>query len=483
MQNRSKKLLWLAIVLIVCGVIGWIILGGKSSGAAEKYKAELRAKGEKISFADLGFPKPPEDGAGIMRLTNAASRISLSGLSAGSFTSPSFAGPGRQRVLWMADGMERDQAPNRVSFRDVSALLAAVSNELAEIRVAVEQPLRWFQFHPAGYFTNFAGVTKYPFVEMRNAAQSLYLDGIAALHAGDLVRARQDHRALIQLTELNREDPTLVAAMIRIAISGLNLQFTWQVLQHPNWTESDLLAMQRDWERVDLLAAVETGLTGERAATEMIFTTTRERGLGWIQKAMNPGAPSKPLDTMRDSFLGMLWNADEDELMALRHHQTTLEAIRAFRAGGTWLEAHAAIKSQQQALNQAFGSANGLDRFKYQVSAIALPNLSKATQTAVRSETLRRLTVAAIALQRFHLRHQRWPETLAELAPEFLATVPVDPMSAEPVRYRREADGGFVLYSVGEDGKDNSGDPTPPNNLSKADPWNGLDYVWPKPGD
>ena len=483
MQRRSKKLLWLAIALIVAGAIGWLILSGKSSGAAEKYKAELRAKGEKISFADLGFPKPPEDGAGIMRLTNATSRISLSGLSAGSFTSPSFAGLGRQRVLWLADGMERDYATNRVPFTQVSASLAAVSNELAEVRAAVEQPLRWFQFHPAGYFTNFAGVTKYPFVEMRNAAQALYLDGIAALHTGDLVRARQDHHALIQLTEFHREDPTLVAAMIRVAISGLNLQFTWQALQHTNWTESDLRAMQMDWERVDLLAAMETGLTGERAATEMIFAMARERGLGWIQQAMNPSVPPKPLDTMRDSFLGMLWNADEDELLAFRHHQTTLEAIRALRAGGNWLEAHAAIKSQQQVLNQTLGNPKGLDRFKYQVSAIAFPNLSKATQTAVRSETLRRLTVAAIALQRFHLRHQRWPETLTELAPEFLATVPVDPMSAEPVRYRREADGGFVLYSVGEDGKDNSGDPTPPNNLSKSDPWNGLDYVWPRPGD
>src|SRR6187455_107210 len=118
MQNRSKKLLWLTIVLIVGGGIGWLILGDKSSGAAEKYKAELRAKGEKISFADLGFPKPPEDGASLMQLTNAVSRIGLSGLGAGSFTSPSFAGPGRQRVLWLADGLERDQATNRVPFTE-----------------------------------------------------------------------------------------------------------------------------------------------------------------------------------------------------------------------------------------------------------------------------------------------------------------------------------------------------------------------------
>jgi hypothetical protein len=45
------------------------------------------------------------------------------------------------------------------------------------------------------------------------------------------------------------------------------------------------------------------------------------------------------------------------------------------------------------------------------------------------------------------------------LAPQFLSTVPIDPMSAKHLRYRLNGDGSFTLYSVGEGGRDDRGDP------------------------
>jgi len=483
MQIRSKKSLWLAIALIVVGAIGWLALGGKSTGAAEKYKAELRGKGEKIAFAELGFPRPPADGSSLMQLTNAVSRLRRRGDDAWKFTSPNATGPGRQRVVWRGDNFPLDQATNFLSWTEVGAILSSVTNELAEIRGAVEQPPRWFQYDPAGYVTNFAGIIRYPFVEMRAAAQWLYTDGIAALHAGDLARARQDHHALIQLAEFNQEDPTLVAAMIQVAIAGLNLQFTWQVLQSEGWTETDLAAMQQDWERVDLLKSVETGFTGERAFTEMAFTATREHGLGWMRQSMTQTGPPRPFEKIRDAFVGMLWNADEDELLALRHHQETLETIRALQTGRAWPEVDAAIKRQHQVLMKALDSSKGINHFRFQLSAIAIPNSSKAVQTAARHEAQRRLTVAAIALKRYQLNHQRLPEKLDELVPEFLAAVPVDLMDAKPLRYRREGETDFVLYSVGEDGKDDGGNVTPVIKTANYEIWSGLDSVWPKPAD
>ncbi|MEI2727116.1 MAG: hypothetical protein V9H26_27560 [Verrucomicrobiota bacterium] len=48
------------------------------------------------------------------------------------------------------------------------------------------------------------------------------------------------------------------------------------------------------------------------------------------------------------------------------------------------------------------------------------------------------------------------PENLADLTPAFLAVVPADPFTGEPLRYRR-TDKGFVIYSVDRDGLDNGG--------------------------
>jgi hypothetical protein len=90
------------------------------------------------------------------------------------------------------------------------------------------------------------------------------------------------------------------------------------------------------------------------------------------------------------------------------------------------------------------------------------------------------MTLAAIALRRYQLRHGKLPTSLEELVPEFLPAVPYDYMSATPLRYRLKPDGSYVLYSVGEDGKDDGGDPTPTPGASPG-LWGGRDVVWPSP--
>jgi len=67
-----------------------------------------------------------------------------------------------------------------------------------------------------------------------------------------------------------------------------------------------------------------------------------------------------------------------------------------------------------------------------------------------------RCVITALALERFHLRHGRWPETLNALVPKFLPTAPLDPVDEQPLRYRVEP-GGYVVYSLGLNGQDDGG--------------------------
>jgi hypothetical protein len=88
------------------------------------------------------------------------------------------------------------------------------------------------------------------------------------------------------------------------------------------------------------------------------------------------------------------------------------------------------------------------------------------------------LTLAAIAVKRYQLRHGHRPPSLEALVPEFLTVVPYDYMSGKALGYRLGTDGNYVLYSVGEDGKDDGGDPTPSSGASSG-LWSGRDAVWP----
>jgi hypothetical protein len=67
-----------------------------------------------------------------------------------------------------------------------------------------------------------------------------------------------------------------------------------------------------------------------------------------------------------------------------------------------------------------------------------------------------RATAAACAAMRYRADHGAWPETLDALVPEYMSEVPSDTMTGGDLRYVLR-DGGIVVYSVGENRKDDGG--------------------------
>jgi len=68
--------------------------------------------------------------------------------------------------------------------------------------------------------------------------------------------------------------------------------------------------------------------------------------------------------------------------------------------------------------------------------------------------------VTMFALHEYRRRHGEYPETLAALVPDDLVSVPLDCADHQPLRYRREGD-SFILYSIGQDGRDDGGSYNP----------------------
>ena len=59
-------------------------------------------------------------------------------------------------------------------------------------------------------------------------------------------------------------------------------------------------------------------------------------------------------------------------------------------------------------------------------------------------------------------------------------------MNGQPLRYRLKADRTFLLYSVGQNDKDDGGNPAQPSNDNDFPDYNwndsrALDWVWPQP--
>ena len=115
----------------------------------------------------------------------------------------------------------------------------------------------------------------------------------------------------------------------------------------------------------------------------------------------------------------------------------------------------------------------------------SIPGLIALYRKAMTVEAGRQITVAAIALKRYQIKHGNYPPDLNSLVPEFVPNVPFDPMDGQQLRYRPKADGTFLLYSIGENGKDDNGNPSLERGVqSKSLYWQNaraLDWVWPQP--
>lgn len=85
-----------------------------------------------------------------------------------------------------------------------------------------------------------------------------------------------------------------------------------------------------------------------------------------------------------------------------------------------------------------------------------LEKYDMAKRTDDRSLAQLRLLLTEVALMCFQQRHGRLPDSLNELCPTILDSVPQDPFRASQLVYRRN-DQNFTLYSVGDNGRDDGG--------------------------
>jgi hypothetical protein len=88
---------------------------------------------------------------------------------------------------------------------------------------------------------------------------------------------------------------------------------------------------------------------------------------------------------------------------------------------------------------------------------LLFPAYEKACSHFARSQASVDLARVACALERYRLAHGEYPPSLAALAPQFLDAIPPDVFDGKPLRYRRNPNGSFILYSVGQNRIDDGG--------------------------
>jgi len=280
------------------------------------------------------------------------------------------------------------------------------------------------------------------FVNLRKVTQWLASKAEVDLLAGHPEEAVRALALVARLVEITRDNqpPFLVQSMIGVAVAGMHAQIVQEGLADHLWPEPQLAACEAQLQRMELLASLPDTFRAERAGSGYLF---EHRPKARLAEAFKEGKWSPLSLLIRFSPRGWLL---QNRALGSRVIQ---DFVEAFDATGQAVTPHRV----RQELRREFDARSP---YNY-LAAMAVPNLGKATQRAAWTQAFIRQAAIACALERYRLAQGEYPDSLAALVPRFMDRVPADVISGEGLRFRRLADGSYLLYSVGWNGTDDGG--------------------------
>ena len=340
---------------------------------------------------------------------------------------------------------------------DVVQSLTKLDPVLAEFEAASGRPHNRYPHH---YEEGFSTVLM-PLSAMKSATRSVALRSAARLAQGQTAEAASDVVLAFRLGHSLREDPYLISQLVRYACDAIALHALWEGLIDHRWSDAQLARFQDVLTRRDYAPGLVRAIECERNIAGYELERILADRFGRLHQLDALGGNPSPSEAEEYSTAISVLMPDgwfrQNQAQLMLGYQSLLDSARTAMKPATRTEA----LKEAQTLDEV------ADRFLLEASAHTtprnflvrrlLPSLGKSSQRAHRAITVARMGAIACALERHHLAHGRYPESLLDLGPATLKSLPDDWMSGQPFHYRRTEDGRFELWSVGPDGKDDGG--------------------------
>lgn len=507
-RPRPVALIAIGLILFTLGLWVWAI-HFRAKRAVVNYKLQLIAAGEKLTVDELiPKPVPPEQNSADIFL-KAVARLNFRQSLLDSNPPPAMrmVAPGKAMTGWALPDI-RDSYENKTTntWAEADAAIAEISEALELLQQMVEHPTIDFGLDYHQGFTLLLPNLS----QTKKAAQRLSAATLCDLHCGDAATAAMNVRAMLALAKASTDERLVISQLVRMAIAAITVSANWELMQSPGLTEAQLTALQRDWAELEFLQAAEIALAMERALGEMTLEEMRNSSVGFrrVISGYGPGGGGSvgSAGTWTDEaeqFAKDVWSKTQlqtketawrvawsypDQLRTLKGNQVLVDTARLVRSNGCFKPA---LQDQERKLGELgilgreTASDSGIDALDLDFRSLlsqSVVSLNRVLNRVMTIEASRQAAITAIALKRYQLRHGSYPVALAALVPEFLPAVSRDPVDGQPLRYRVNSDGTFLLYSIGEDGEDNGGDPHSAKSDSPSLAWQrGRDWVWPQP--
>jgi hypothetical protein len=294
--------------------------------------------------------------------------------------------------------------------------------------------------------------------------------GTLAVEVGKMDLALEDVRVNFMLLSSAEKDPTLVGSLVAMGISAINGGIIYRGLFRHAWNDAQLAEIDEKLRSVDFLEDFQSVLRAESAmsANDLPYfkRTSGKDLMSWA------GSPA-----MEGLALGPKgwWNINAAQIVDLHFEQ--MEQVDLSKRIVLVKKAKA-MKARMDAFCDSWQGTCLPWNAWYSVSGGAETNITKRFARAqVWVDEMR----IAIALERYRLAQGALPAKLEMLAPQYLDAVPHDIMDGNPYHYVLNADGTYLLYSIGWNELDEGGVVVYESENPKAIDENEGDWVWPMP--
>ena len=321
------------------------------------------------------------------------------------------------------------------------------------------------------------GVLLPQLAKARSAARILSTDALRAAERGDGDRFVDDIEAIVRMSVHVADGRIMIGDLVGMAIRSLATGRAMAALEwKPDLLDGAQLArLQRAFESVPP-ALRRLDLGAERLMwldVEQRFFTDDGRGNGWFRldrKALLPFVGTMESSSLTNggalgeggvptaSLVAATLSGPAAALIVADRKSTRAfferMAARFEDASSLPLRDHAKITAADRDFHEELAA----DPVGLLLPRMLMPSFGQAARSYAVDRSWRDAVVATCATLRFRADTGAWPARAEDLVPKYLPAVPLDPWTGTPIRMATDAD-GFRMWSIGEDGRDDGGDP------------------------
>lgn len=427
-RHRVLKVMgWCLLGLFLAAVLVRIVSGVIAQRRYDAAIADLLARGEPISLAQLAPSGVPDD-------ANAAPLYLRAFQSLGGCPLDSLP---RLDELTRGAGPLSDQ-----ELQEARALLTGFAAPLELLRRAATLPDCRFplDYSRPAYDFRLPHLTYFPI-----ASELLRLSSRFELLSGQADTALDDCTVALRLADSLRDEPVLVSLLTRGRLHRVATREAARILDRSEPSERALLALLTALGDTADRSHFVRALEGERCFGLAVFSDIFGSRLS-ARNLHDMGLDSPLLLTRTGVFVF--------RPLLMLDAVNYIEILNSFSdcSRRPWY----LCSVQWQTVSRTSLADIGRYRLAHPVLSLMLPAISRAGTGFDWYLAVRSAAAQAVALRLYRIRNGHYPDGLSDLVPDFLAKLPPDPFSGTDFVYRKEGT-GFVLYSLGANLTDEGG--------------------------